>query len=102
MRILSVDIVRASDDSFNNALSRAVVMVLEGVHEQDFRDCSFGFRPGRSAHDALQTLWEQTMVMGGGWVIDLDIQGFFDVLDHRQLCGFLDQRGTRWRAAPDD
>ena len=73
-------------------LQRALVMALESVYEQDFRDCSFGFRPGRSAHDALQTLWEQTMAMGGGWVIDLDIQGFFDVLDHRHLRGFLDQR----------
>ena len=61
----------------DKVLQRAVVMVLESVYEQDFRDCSFGFRPGRSAHQALQHLWEQTMVMGGGWVIDLDIQGFF-------------------------
>ena len=76
----------------DKVLQRAVVMVLESVYEQDFRDCSFGFRPGRSAHDALQTLWEQTMVMGGGWVIDLDVQSFFDVLDHSHLRGFLDQR----------
>ena len=76
----------------DKVLQRAVVMVLESVYEQDFRDCSFGFHPGRSAHQALQTLWEQTMAMGGGWVIDLDIQGFFDVLDHRHLRGFLDQR----------
>ena len=41
-------------------------MVLESVYEQDFLDCSFGFRPGRSAHQALQHLWEQTMVMGRG------------------------------------
>ena len=52
----------------DKVLQRAVVMVLESVYEQDFRDCSFGFRPGRSAHQALQHLWEQTMVMGGGWV----------------------------------
>ena len=76
----------------DKVLQRAVVMVLESVYEQDFRDCSFGFRPGRSAHQALQHLWEQTMVMGGGWVIDLDIQGFFDVLDHSHLRGFLDRR----------
>ena len=73
-------------------LQRAVVLVLESVYEQNFRDCSFGFRPGRSAHQALQHLWEQTMLMGGGWVIDLDIQGFFDALDHRHLRRFLDQR----------
>ena len=76
----------------DKVLQRAVVLVLESVYEQDFRDCSFGFRPGRSAHQALQHLWEQTMLMGGGWVIDLDIQGFFDALDHRHLRRFLDQR----------
>ena len=48
----------------DKVLQRAVVMVLESVYEQDFRDCSFGFRPGRSAHQALQHLWEQTMLMG--------------------------------------
>ena len=53
-------------------------------------------------HQALQHLWEQTMLMGGGWVIDLDIQGFFDALDHGHLRGFLDQRVTRRRAAPRD
>ena len=76
----------------DKVLQRAVLMVLESVYEQDFRDCSFGFRPGRSAHQALQHLWEQTMLMGGGWVIDLDIQGFFDALDHSHLRRFLDQR----------
>ena len=76
----------------DKVLQRAVVMVLESVYEQDFLDESFGFRPGRSAHGALQTFWEQTMKMGGGWVIDLDIQGFFDTLDHRHLRGFLDRR----------
>ena len=77
----------------DKVLQRAVVMVLESVYEQDFLDASCGFRPGRSAHGALQTFWEQTMKMGGGWVIDLDIQGFFDTLDHRHLRiapGFLD------------
>ena len=76
----------------DKVLQRAVVMVLESVYEQDFRDCSFGFRPGRSAHQTLQHRWEQTMLMGGGWVIDLDIQGFFDALDHSHLRRFLDQR----------
>ena len=43
----------------NKVLQRAVGLVLERVYEQDFRDCSFGFGPGRSAHDALQTLWSR-------------------------------------------
>ena len=76
----------------SRVLQRAVAMVLESVYEQDFLDCSFGFRPGRSAHQALQVLWDKTMAMRGGWVVDLDIQGFFDALDHQHLRDFLDQR----------
>ena len=58
----------------DKVLQRAVVMVLEAVYEQDFRDCSYGFRPGKSAHQALEVLWKGLMNMGGGWVLDLDIQ----------------------------
>ena len=67
-------------------------MVLEAVYEQDFLDCSYGFRPGRSAHQALEVLWQGLMAMGGGWVLDIDIQRFFDTLDHSHLRRFLDQR----------
>ena len=67
-------------------------MVLEAVYEQDFCDCSYGFRPGRSAHDAIEVLWKGLMEMRGGWVIDLDISKFFDSLDHRRLRGILDTR----------
>lgn len=73
-------------------LQRAVLMVLEPIYERDFLDCSYGFRPGRSAHQALAALWQGAMKMGGGWVIDLDIQSFFDDVDWTQLRGFLDQR----------
>jgi RNA-directed DNA polymerase len=73
-------------------LQRAVAMVLEAVYEQDFLDCSYGFRPGRSAHQALQTLWDGLMEMRGGWVLEVDIQGFFDSLDHGHLRTFLDGR----------
>lgn len=73
-------------------LQRAVVMVLEPIYEQDFLDCSYGFRRGRNAHQALQTLWQGLMKMGGGWVIDLDIQSFFDDVDWNHLRDFLDQR----------
>ena len=51
----------------DKVLQRAVAMVLEPIYEQDFYDCSYGFRPRRSAHQALQALWEQTMQGGGGW-----------------------------------
>ena len=73
-------------------LQRAVLMVLEPVYEQDFLDCSYGFRPGRSAHQALEALWQGLMNIEGGWVIDLDIQSFFDTVDWAWLRSFLDQR----------
>ena len=76
----------------DKVLQRAVSMVLEAVYEQEFHDCSYGFRPGRSAHQALQALWETLTKMRGGWVLELDIQGFFDSLDHGHLRSFLDQR----------
>jgi group II intron reverse transcriptase/maturase len=66
-------------------LQRAVVMALEPVFEQDFLDCSYGFRPRRGAHGALDALWKHTMAMGGGWVLEADIEGFFDAVDHARL-----------------
>jgi RNA-directed DNA polymerase len=73
-------------------LQRAVVLVLEAVYEQDFLDCSYGFRPGRSAHQALDVLWQQTMKMGGGWIVEVDIRKFFDTLDRGQLREMLRRR----------
>ena len=62
----------------DKVLQRAVAMVLEAVYEQDFLDCSYGFRPGRSAHQALRDLRHQAMRMAGGWVLEVDIRKFFD------------------------
>jgi RNA-directed DNA polymerase len=76
----------------DKVLQRAVAMVLEAVYEQDFLNCSFGFRPGRSAHQALGALREATMKMGGGWVVEVDISKFFDTLDHALLMATLRQR----------
>lgn len=76
----------------DKVLQRAVAMVLEAVYEQDFLDCSYGFRPGRSPHDALQALWRVVMDMQGGWVLEVDIQSYFDSVDHEHLRNFLDQR----------
>jgi RNA-directed DNA polymerase len=69
----------------DKVLQRAVVMVLEAVYEQDFLECSYGFRPGRGPHDALQALWQQAMMMGGGWLLEADIESFFDSVDRRRL-----------------
>jgi RNA-directed DNA polymerase len=69
----------------DKVLQRAAVMALGPVFEQDFLDCSYGFRPRRSAHDALGALWKHTMAVNGGWVLEADIEGFFDAVDHAQL-----------------
>lgn len=76
----------------DKVLQRAVAMVLGAVYEQDFLDCSYGFRPGRSAHQALQALWDGTMAMKGGWIVEVDIRRFFDSVDHQHLRAILDQR----------
>src|SRR6202158_4072746 len=76
----------------DKVLQRSVVMVLEAIYEQDFQDCSYGFRPGRSAHQALDSLWRQTMGTRGGWVVEVDIGKFFETLDHAHLRDLLRQR----------
>ncbi len=73
-------------------LQRAVLMVMEPVYEQDFLDCSYGFRPKRSPHQALDAFWQHAMRMRGGWVITIDIKSCFDTIPHRQLRAILDQR----------
>jgi group II intron reverse transcriptase/maturase len=74
-------------------LQRAVVMVLEPIYEHDFLECSYGFRPRRSAHDALKAIWQHIMSMKQGcWILEADISKFFDTLDKSQLRKFLDHR----------
>src|SRR6267154_5453670 len=73
---------------------RAIVMVLEAVYEQDFLSCSYGFRPGRSAHQALQSLRNACMDERLRWVLDVDIRKYFDTISHQHLRAFLDQRDT--------
>jgi group II intron reverse transcriptase/maturase len=76
----------------DKVLQRAVAMLLEAVYEQDFLDCSYGFRPGRSAHQALEAIWKGAMDMWGGWVIEVDIRRFFDTLDHGHVREILNRR----------
>jgi group II intron reverse transcriptase/maturase len=75
----------------DKVLQRAVVMLLEPIYEQDFLDCSYGFRPRRSAHQALASFRDQAMTgrPKGGWVLEVDIRKFFDNLDHQHLRQFL-------------
>ena len=76
----------------DKVLQRAVTMALEAVYEQDFLNCSYGFRPGRSAHKMLEECRDRLIKMGGGWVLEADIQSFFDTIDHARLREILDQR----------
>lgn len=76
----------------DKVLQRAVVMVLNEVYEQDFSDCSYGFRPGRSQHQALESFWKQGMSMKGGFVVEVDVKSFFDAIDHGHLREILNQR----------
>jgi RNA-directed DNA polymerase len=76
----------------DKVLQRAVVMLLEPIYEQDFDVGSYGFRPGRSAHQALEELWKRTMDSKGGWMLEVDIRKFFDTLDHAHLREFLRHR----------
>ncbi len=71
---------------------RAVVLLLEPIYEQDFKDCSFGFRPGKLAHQALEQL--QTNIRQGNckWVIDVDLRRFFDTIDKGKLRTLIAKR----------
>jgi group II intron reverse transcriptase/maturase len=71
---------------------RAIVMLLEPIYEQDFKNCSYGFRPGRSAHQALEHLRNNIMDHNGKWILDLDISNYFGAIEHRRLRGVLDKR----------
>jgi RNA-directed DNA polymerase len=76
----------------DKVLQRAVAMVLEAVYEQSFLDCSYGFRPRRSAHQALEVVQNQTVKMAGRWVLEVDIRKFFDTLDHCHLRDIVRKR----------
>jgi group II intron reverse transcriptase/maturase len=76
----------------DKVLQRAVAMVIGEVYEQEFHDFSYGFRPGRSAHQALQTLRTAAWRMRGGWLVKVDIKQFFDTVDHAHLRTILGRR----------
>jgi group II intron reverse transcriptase/maturase len=71
---------------------RATVKVLEAIYESDFKGFSYGFRPGRSAHDALDALAVGIRRKKVNWVLDADIRGFFDAIDHEWLVKFIAHR----------
>jgi group II intron reverse transcriptase/maturase len=73
-------------------VQKAVQTILEVVYEADFMGFSYGFRPGRSQHNALDALWSGILYRKVNWVLDADIQGFFDSLDHECLMRLLEIR----------
>jgi RNA-directed DNA polymerase len=73
-------------------VAKAVAMLLEAIYEQDFCDASYGFRPGRSPHQALHEVRQGMLKNGIGYVIDCDISAFFDNLQHDTLLTILRKR----------
>lgn len=73
-------------------VQQAVKTVLEGIYEQDFHGFSYGFRPGRGCHNALDAVSVAVLKRKVNWVLDADIQGFFDAIDHDRLLKFLEIR----------
>src|SRR5581483_5712673 len=69
----------------DKVVQQAVVWVLNAIYEQDFLGFSYGFRVGRSAHDALDALWVGLMGKKVNWVLDADIQDFFGTVNHGWL-----------------
>src|SRR2546421_462870 len=73
-------------------VQRAAVEVLNAIYETDFLDFSYGFRPGRSQHQALDALYTGLLTKKVNWVLDLDIRSFFDGISHEWLVKFIEHR----------
>ena len=73
-------------------VQQAVVYVLEAIYEEDFVGFSYGFRPGRGPHDALDALHAGIYRRRVNWVLDLDVRGFFDAMSHQWTVRFLQHR----------
>ena len=73
-------------------VQRAAVEVLNAIYETDFLGFSYGFRPGRNQHQALDALYTGLLTRKVNWALDLDIKGFFDGLSHEWLVKFIEHR----------
>jgi RNA-directed DNA polymerase len=73
-------------------VQQAVLWVLQSIYEQDFLGFSYGFRPGRSQHNALDALSVAITSKRVNWILDADIAGFFDAIDHEWMIEFLEHR----------
>jgi retron-type reverse transcriptase len=90
-------------------VQHAVGTVLNQIYEEDFLGCSYGFRPRRSQHDALDALWVGIMRKRVSWVLDVDIRDFFGSVSHEWMVKFLQHRIAdrrilrliqKWRSIP--
>jgi len=80
----------------DRVIQMAVKLIIEPILEVDFQDCSYGFRPGRSAHQAISRV-SRYIMSGCQWVIDLDIKSYFDTIPHEELITLLRERITdKW------
>jgi RNA-directed DNA polymerase len=73
-------------------VQKALNDILTAIYETEFLDCSYGFRPGRSCHDAIKAVREILETKKISYVVDADIKGFFDNVDHKWLMKFLEER----------
>ena len=76
----------------DKVLQRAVAMILEPIYEGEFYDFSYGFRPGRSPHQALEKFWKEAMGLGVSWVLEVDIRKYFDSVNRSKLLELLGER----------
>ena len=76
----------------DRALQRSVAVILNAIYEQDFENCSYGGRPGRSAHNALASFNQIIMGKKINWVLEADLKNFFGSLDHGWLLKFVEHR----------
>ncbi len=76
----------------DKVVQKATVQVLNAIYEEDFLGFSYGSRPGRGQHDALDALWVGLTETKVNWVLDADIRGFFDTIDHEWLMKFIAHR----------
>ena len=91
MRPLGIPVVE------DKLLQLAVARILEAIYEEDFLRCSYGYRPKVGAHDAVDKLTVKLQFGRYGWVVEADIKGFFDHLDHEWLLKMLRERiEDRW------
>jgi len=73
-------------------VQKVMVEILNAIYEQDFLDCSYGFRPGRGQHQALDEVGRVICTRPTGWVLEIDVTAYFDSIVRKQLMGMIEKR----------